>query len=237
MGGTSDDTGSGVAVDTSGNVYVTGGFQGTANFNPSGTAFNLASAGGYDAFVAKFTSAGSFTWAYSLGGSSGDEGFAVAVDTSGNICTTGFFQSTAQFDPLFKTAAETSGGGADMFLSKLAPLPAALTIPTIASAGNVIRLVRDATTTANVDVFVNASGSTPTYSIPLAEVSQWIINGGTAADQLTVDFSNGSPLPSGGLTFSGGTATGNLLTINTSGGSVTATGSAAHCGQLRPDHL
>jgi autotransporter-associated beta strand protein len=230
--GTSQDFGSGIAVDSAGNVYVSGGFEGTANFNPGGT-FNLTSANGYEAFVCELGSAGAFDWAYGLGGTSNVEGSAIAIDGSGNILTTGFYEGTAQFDPFFASASATSNGGADMFLSRIEALPAAMTIPT-ASGGNIIRMVRDVTTTTNVDIFVNASGSTPTYSVPLADVSQWIVNGGATADQLTIDFSNGSPLPSGGLTFNGGTATGNLLSINSNSGSVTATATQVTVGSFAP---
>ena len=66
------------------------------------------------------------------------------------------------------------------------------------------------------DVFYSGS-STPSLSLPLASVNQWQVIGGV--DELTVDFSNGDPLPAGGLVYSGGTYVthGNLIIQGTSG--------------------
>ncbi|HRU48088.1 MAG TPA: SBBP repeat-containing protein, partial [Candidatus Syntrophosphaera sp.] len=58
-GGTGSDWGYGIAVDTSGNSYVTGYFKGTATFGST----NLTSNGGYDIFVAKLDSSGNWLWA------------------------------------------------------------------------------------------------------------------------------------------------------------------------------
>src|SRR6185503_12423147 len=57
-GGTSDDLGRSMTVDGSVNVYTTGIFQGTADFDPGGGTFNLTSAGSNDVFVSKLDSSG-----------------------------------------------------------------------------------------------------------------------------------------------------------------------------------
>src|SRR5690606_9636520 len=92
-GGPLDDFGTGVAVDPAGNVYVSGLFQGTADFG--GTA--LVSAGSADAFVASYTSTGSHRWSLRGGGTSSDAALGVAVDARGNTVVTGRFQGTASF--------------------------------------------------------------------------------------------------------------------------------------------
>ena len=74
-GGATNDAASAVAVDGSGNCYVTGVFQGTATFGNT----SLTSAGGPDIFIAKYDSAGNFVWARQAGGSSDDRGYAVAA--------------------------------------------------------------------------------------------------------------------------------------------------------------
>jgi len=58
LGGTSLDDGRGIAVDGTGNSYITVFFQGTADFDPSANSFNLTSAGSSDIFVAKFAADG-----------------------------------------------------------------------------------------------------------------------------------------------------------------------------------
>lgn len=81
LGGTGSEEGLGIAVDTSGNVYVTG-FSEVAW--GTGTV-----AGPEDAFVAKLNTSGTLQWNTFLGGSSYDEGYAIALDTDGNPCVTG----------------------------------------------------------------------------------------------------------------------------------------------------
>jgi hypothetical protein len=119
MGGTGTDIGYGIAVDASGNVYTTGYFQGTVDFNPGAGTFNLTSAGLEDIFVSKLDALGNFVWAQRMGGTGTDIGYGIAVDASGNVYTTGYFQGTADFDPGAGTANLTSAGDTDIFVSKL----------------------------------------------------------------------------------------------------------------------
>ena len=119
MGGTSSDTGLGITVDSSGNVYTTGSFRETADFDPGAGTFNLTSAGGFDIFVSKLDSSGNFVWAKSMGGTGNDYGYSIAVDSNGNVYTTGIFSGTADFDPGAGTFNLTSAGGDDIFVSKL----------------------------------------------------------------------------------------------------------------------
>ena len=86
-------------MDASGNVYVTGDYQGTADFDPSLGTTDLTSNGNEDIFFAKYNSSGDLTWANSLGSNSNDEGYGIAVDGSGNVHVTGEFRGTVDFDP------------------------------------------------------------------------------------------------------------------------------------------
>src|SRR5207245_7660598 len=109
----------GIAADSAGNVYTTGFFSGTADFDPGPGTFNVISAGGQDIFVSKLDTDGNFIWAKALGGNAQDIGFGIAVDGVGNVMTTGFFFGTADFDPGPGTFNLTSSGLFDTFVSKL----------------------------------------------------------------------------------------------------------------------
>ncbi|MEJ7740457.1 MAG: SBBP repeat-containing protein [Chitinophagaceae bacterium] len=121
MGGTSGDIGNSIAVDSTGSVYTTGYFLGTADFDPGpGTAFLTASNNNSDVFVSKLDASGNFVWAINMGGTSGDIGNSIAVDSTGSVYTTGYFLGTADFDPGPGTAFLTaSNNNSDVFVSKL----------------------------------------------------------------------------------------------------------------------
>ena len=119
-GGANFDNGKSLAVDASGNVYTTGMFQGAVDFDPGSGNYNLTSAAGTaDIFISKLDSNGNFVWARSLGGVNFDTGTSLAVDTSGNVYTTGTFLGTADFDPGSGTSNLISGQSDDIFISKL----------------------------------------------------------------------------------------------------------------------
>lgn len=121
MGGPGTDGVYAITVSASGNVFTTGAFSGTADFNPGSGTFNLTSAGPSDIFVSKLDATGNFVWAKKMGGTNpnGEAGVALAADATDNIYTTGFFEGTADFDPGAGTSNLTSAGGRDIFYSKL----------------------------------------------------------------------------------------------------------------------
>jgi uncharacterized protein (TIGR03437 family) len=91
FGGSHDDGGFGIGIDSSLNAYVTG-FTTSTNF-PTRTPFQANSGGGDDAFVAKFNASGALTWSSYFGGAGEDRAFALAVDNSGNPYVTGRTES------------------------------------------------------------------------------------------------------------------------------------------------
>ena len=102
----------GVAVDSDGNAYMTGYFNGTADFAP-GT--NLVSAGNADIFLAKYSPTGDLLWAVRAGGTGFDSAEGMTVDASGGVFVIGRFQNTAEFAP---GVTVTSNGSSDVFLAK-----------------------------------------------------------------------------------------------------------------------
>ena len=119
MGGTSYDIAYSIAIDAAGNVYTTGHFFETADFDPGAGVSNLTSAGSWDIFISKLDANGNFVWAKRMGGTSPDEANSIAIDASGNAYTTGFFNETVDFDPGAGVSNLTSAGEADIFISKL----------------------------------------------------------------------------------------------------------------------
>jgi len=102
-----------VAVEGSGNVVITGYFQGSADFGGGA----LTSVASQDMFLAKYASDGSHTWSRRFGGVSLDQGTAVAIDANKNIVTTGYFN----YDVDFGGGVLTSTGGSDLFIAKFGP--------------------------------------------------------------------------------------------------------------------
>jgi len=116
LGGSNEDSGQGIAVDTVGNAYVTGHTDST-NF-PTASAFQTSGGGlNDDAFVAKFNPAGSaLVYSTFLGGSNEDRGQGIAVDTAGNAYVTGYTESS-DFPKVYPFQP-TYGGDKDAFVAK-----------------------------------------------------------------------------------------------------------------------
>lgn len=119
LGGLNNDVGTAIAVDNNQNVYTTGNFIGTGDFNPSMTRYSLNSYGETDIFVSKLNSAGDFVWAKQLGGSDNDSIFDIALDAEGSVYTIGCFKGTADFDPGTGDSSYASNGNYDIFICKL----------------------------------------------------------------------------------------------------------------------
>lgn len=118
LGGSNKEYGWGIAVDGSGNAYVSG-YTASTDF-PVENAYEEDYGGGdWDAFITKFNSNGN-TVAYStyLGGSENDEGHAIAIDGSGNTYVTGHTESD-NFPTTPGAYDTTHNGGPDVFVSKL----------------------------------------------------------------------------------------------------------------------
>ena len=114
-GGNAGDNSTGVAVDGSGSVVITGNFASpTIAFG----ATTLTNMGGQDIFVAKLTPTGAWQWATSAGSSDDDYGYGVAAGGSGNVVVIGFFISPTI---TFGATTLTNVRGQDIFVVKLTP--------------------------------------------------------------------------------------------------------------------
>ncbi|MFA6150975.1 MAG: SBBP repeat-containing protein [Chitinophagaceae bacterium] len=99
--GTASKGGVSVKVDKRQNVYSTGSFQSTVDFDPGSGIYNLKSAGNNDIYVSKLDSSGNFLWAGQIGGKGSDGGASCALDSMNNLFVTGNFAGTVDFDPDF----------------------------------------------------------------------------------------------------------------------------------------
>jgi hypothetical protein len=116
LGGSHQDIGNGIAVDSSGNAYVVG-TTGSTNF-PTKNPIQASSGGSNDTFVTKLSASGNeLVYSTFLGGSGGEEGIGIAVDSSGNAYVAGSTSST-NFPTLNPIQASYAGGG-DVYVAKL----------------------------------------------------------------------------------------------------------------------
>ena len=129
LGGSLSDYGTGIAVDSSGNVYISG-YTYSTNF-PTQNAYQSSLSGGSDLFITKFTPGSSaLLFSTYLGGSSLDKSTAMVVDSNGNIYLTGSTQS-ANF-PVTATAYQSAlQGTSNAFITKVAPDASVLVFSTL----------------------------------------------------------------------------------------------------------
>ena len=131
LGGSGPDQGDGIAVDSSGDAYVTGSTE-SSNF-PVVNAFQSTFGGGLsNAFVTKFNASGSvLVYSTYLGGTGQDHGVGIAVDSSGNAYVTGSTQSS-DFPVVnaFQSANGEGAGHSSVFVTKFNPSGSALVYST-----------------------------------------------------------------------------------------------------------
>jgi hypothetical protein len=115
FGGTFGTFVNNISLDNAGNVYTTGTFQTTTDFDPSAAVFNLTSTGGQDPYLVKLDTAGNFVWAIN----SGFDISKMNIDHNNNIYLAGSFNATIDFDPdSTQTHNLTPIGGADIHITK-----------------------------------------------------------------------------------------------------------------------
>ncbi len=121
LGGSGDEQGKGIAIDSSGNAYVTGN-TGSTNFPTTLGAFQMSLSGVADAFVAKInplaSGPASLTYSTYLGGNGSDQGFGIAVDSSGSAYVTGLTFST-NFPTTPGAFQKTLNGTQNAFVTKV----------------------------------------------------------------------------------------------------------------------
>lgn len=121
IGTTDNDFVNDLCIDINNNIYSTGSYMGTVNFNPLGTTTNLTSnVGVANAFVAKYGANGVLKWANAIGSTSTDMGRSIKLDKLGNIVYAGIFGGNVDFDAgvgVASLSSNTTNRG--VFISKI----------------------------------------------------------------------------------------------------------------------
>jgi len=178
LGGGKNDFGQGIAVDSSGNAYVTG-YTASTDFPIIDPLQNGNGGGVYSAFVSKLTADGSgLVYSTYLGGSTYDIGWGIAVDSSGSAYVTGGTKS-ADFptvNPIQATCHQCGVSGSNAFVSKLSADGSALVYSTFLGGGG------DAGTAIAVDSSGNAyvTGYTVATDFPTVNAFQATCSGCTS---------------------------------------------------------
>lgn len=125
FGGTNSENALAVRTDASGNIYTTGQFTGTVDFDPGAGVSTLTSiASGYDMYITKFDAYGNFIWVKQLAtqagsASSANKADGLVIDNQGNLYVSGAYYQTVDFDPGAGVNTLTTGIYAEKFVLKL----------------------------------------------------------------------------------------------------------------------
>jgi hypothetical protein len=123
FGGKYYDEGLELAVDGNGNVYFSGVFIDTVDFDPGPATFNIIAAhstvNNADIFITKLDGSGNLIWAKSIGSTANERVYSLALDANFNVYTTGYFNGAVDFDPGAATSSFNSGTVNRTFISKL----------------------------------------------------------------------------------------------------------------------
>ncbi len=125
FGGPSSDMALAVRTDAAGNIYTTGRFLGTVDFDPGAGISNLtATTSNYETYITKFDASGNFIWVKQLAAQVGstsawNKADELVIDTQGDIYLSGTYAQTVDFDPGSGVSNLTSGPSAESFILKL----------------------------------------------------------------------------------------------------------------------
>lgn len=248
IGGTQNDEAAGVALDAGGNVYVSGSFGGTVDFDAGVGTANRTAGGTSDGYVLKLDETGAFLAVYTFTSDGDAVAESAAIDVDGNAIAAGSYTGTADFDPGAGAAGATSNGDADLFVVALSgpPVPdvtsIALSGPSLTNGSSATFTVTFSEDVTGVDAgdfaltttgtlagasVTSVTGSGSSYAV---EVSTGTGDGTLRLDLADDDtiVSANSGLPLGGTGLGDGSFTaGDVLTIDRTAPVLTLTSGAA----------
>ena len=133
-GGSDSDNVMSLALDEWGNVYTSGWFSGSFDFNPGSAVDTHAANGGRDMFLTQYAPNGNYQWTRTWGGSSDDSG-VIGLSGSGRLYAAGAFAASVDFDPGPDSELHLANGATDAFLSQFVLLPRAQYLPALNRSG------------------------------------------------------------------------------------------------------
>lgn len=119
IGGDLPSGGTSISLDKDQNIYFSGRFRDSVDFDPGAAEYKLYSNGLNDFFAIKLNSNGEFQWARTFGSADNDFIACSVADSKGNLYLTGNFRGAMDFDPSAATVVKTPTGLVDLFLLKL----------------------------------------------------------------------------------------------------------------------
>ena len=119
LGSPDNDRSTAVTTDAAGNLYNTGNFNGTLDFDSGPGTSNLTAVGQADIFITKESPSGALLWAKSIGGANNDGSAAIALDGAGNVFICGTFAYPMDFDPGPGTFTLNPSNSDDVYICKL----------------------------------------------------------------------------------------------------------------------
>lgn len=204
LGGSGNDSGYAIALDSAGDAFVTGSTASSA-FPTTGGQASLA--GGSDVFVTKLNPAGTaLLYSVYLGGGNLDRATGIAVDSSGDVYLTGYTSST-DFPVTPGSYQQTNSGSTDAFVAKLDPSGLNLTYSTYLGGGGT-DYGRGIAVDASGDAFI--TGSTQSTDFPTMDPLQIGLDGGSDAFLSELDPTGANLLYS---TYLGGSGADEALAI------------------------
>lgn len=156
IGGAGSDIAADLTLDENANIYITGEYTGTVDFDPGSNVHNLTTTGSAiapNAFVMKLDKNGAFNWAVQLGGNGHDRGISIALDSDGNVFSSGNYTLKADLDPSADSLFFTTSNLADVYISKLSADGDFLWAGSIGGTN----------TDINTDITIDASGNILNY--------------------------------------------------------------------------
>ncbi len=118
-------------TDTSQNIYLTGHYHGTVDFDPGPSEYKITATNDPDLFVLKLNKDGTFAWVSKATGPYYTSGYALKIDNDFNVYIGGTFEGTIDFDPGPEERKITSAGESEIFLMKLRQCPNAVITQTL----------------------------------------------------------------------------------------------------------